>query len=218
MLYDADDVLTIAVSPVFTIQAKPSGTCPAGSSSRDGAHPGCEPCAQGSYAGPGATRCTACPTGKTTPGLGATAEASCTLSTDSLQARFTQYPGRLIEAQDLTAYPSVKLERCAQLCILDAACKSFDFKVTAPARQVGDCALSGDTKASSLTHSFAFAEDGISHYERNDASPIVSTAFDKTAGAYVQDASLLAAKEMVRWRVLQKCVSFVTLLFSSCPA
>eukprot|EP00049_Salpingoeca_infusionum_P008285 m.134987 g.134987 ORF g.134987 m.134987 type:complete len:3074 (+) comp13971_c1_seq1:42-9263(+) len=181
-------------SPYFTIAEVPSGPCPRGSVSANGNYPGCQPCSQGTYANGDATGCLSCSSGFTTPGIGGANASACSLASDSQLANFIQFKNMHITGQSFVSLASITLERCAQSCLLDTTCRSFEFTPTST--KTGTCELAADNRDSALIHSFS-GNENASYFERSDSiatEDTVAEAFTKKEDTYLHTETLAKTK------------------------
>ncbi|EGD75577.1 hypothetical protein PTSG_06646 [Salpingoeca rosetta] len=211
-----NNLVASAQTPTFTIAAVPTGSCPAGYVSTTGSYPGCAPCSQGTYASSDHMTCSACPSGTTTPSVGAAAATDCSLDNDSPLASFVKYPMHEIEEQDIHQLRGVTLERCARLCIVDVTCKSFDFTA---AGTTGTCSLAADTRGTSLTHTFVPTDDATTaHYERTDKYGqliLAQTAFVESPDTHIQTTT---AATTVSARVSVEACAVLCIHSATCKA
>ena len=134
---------------VCCIAAQPTGPCPAGQyNTTTGVRP-CSLCPIGTYS-LNATTCAHCPVNTTTLNPGSLSVSDCSVNASNALFYFQKFPtsyfpgsnaaGYYIEAVDLKT-----VEQCAQLCLNDAGCLSFDAGVPGEF-QSGDCFLSYDNR------------------------------------------------------------------------
>jgi len=75
------------------------------------------------------------------------------------------------------------VEECAQLCLDDAGCKSFDAGVPG-LHQEGDCFISYDNRRH-LDDSNFVAISQLSYYERRDMPDVIGVMFERSSGCFL---------------------------------
>eukprot|EP00049_Salpingoeca_infusionum_P027963 m.35257 g.35257 ORF g.35257 m.35257 type:complete len:2485 (+) comp9868_c0_seq1:133-7587(+) len=176
-------------SEFFSISTEQEGPCPAGfSNPTTGQYP-CTPCDVGTYWVNGSI-CADCPSGNTTLDRASKSIAACNVVLVDPLSRFQRYAGRYLfksnaAGENLEAFDHKTLAECAQICLADKGCKSFDAG-NPIYFQAGDCFLSYDNKDTIKPGDFGQTYQ-LDYYEKTSLSeaPLLDFAYEKSPGCYI---------------------------------
>ena len=172
----------------FEIIVEGAEPCPRGEINADTGRRPCTLCDTGTF-WTSARQCTSCPADTTTMTHGAQSVEDCYVNATNPIYSFEHVPHHYIKGSNaagvfLEEHEEMSVEACAQLCLDDAGCKSFDAGVVGPyMSQEGDCFLSYDNRATAETGAFRPINQ-LNYYEKKHTQSVL-TEFSKTDDCYI---------------------------------
>lgn len=170
----------------FEIIVDGAAPCPPGEINVNTGRRPCTLCEVGTYSSSD-KQCSSCPYNSTTTTHGAQSVDDCNVNSTNPVYAFHPIPRHFISGANaggvfLESHEEMTVEACAQLCLDDAGCKSFDAGVVGMFQE-GDCFLSYDNRASAPEGTFK-PVDQLDYYERKDSNSILPE-FTKTEDCFI---------------------------------